>query len=456
VADPIEHVIVLTLENRSFDHILGNVQSVKPTIDGVIAVGGPRTNEYAGQSFAQTQGAQRTLVDDPIHEHPDVMIQLMSDASGQPNAGFVRDYAEAYPKLDPAERGEVMKFHALDTLPALHALARHFTVCDRWFSSVPGPTWANRLFAMSGTSLGRVKMANGIMNLNLHWYEQATVFDRLNEREKSWKVYFGDAPLSLLLVHQWEAENAVRHRPMTEFYRDALGRPEKFPAFSWVEPAYFQPGANDDHPPHDVLEGELLVASVYNALRANEPLWNTSLLVVLFDEHGGFYDHVSPPATVAPDHHQEEYTFDRLGVRVPVILASPWLPNDVLHDTFDHTSLLKYLTDKWNLGPLGERTAQAKSFAHAILSQRRTDAPVTVPTPRPSAVIRPSSPAALTDHQTALVALSHVLESMAEEDAHIVAARSRQLLSGPQSQIDAAVDRFEAFLAAPTKATESH
>ena len=446
MADPIEHIIVLTLENRSFDHMVGCLQSVNAKIDGVMAAGGPRTNEYEGQSLRQTDGAQRTVLNDPIHEHPDVMVQIAPDASGNPNGGFVRDYVEAYPKMNPADRGEVMKFHGLDTLPALHMIARHFTVCDRWFSSVPGPTWTNRLFAMSGTSLGRVKMADGIMNLNIHWYNQATIFDRLNERKKSWKVYFDDGALSFLLVHQWEPENALRHRPMVEFYKDVAGEPDKFPAFSWIEPAYFQPGANDDHPPHDILEGEALIAHVYNALRANEPLWKTSLLVVLFDEHGGFYDHVSPPAAIPPDHHQDEYTFDRLGVRVPVILVSPWFPADVLHETFDHTSLLKYLIEKWSLGPLGQRTAQAKTFASAILPQARTNTPSSLPAPQPSAHVQPSPPEKLSDHQTALIALSHVLESMAEEDTNVVAARSRQVLSGPQSQIDAAVDRLQAFL----------
>jgi phospholipase C len=267
-----------------------------------------------------------------------------------------------------------------------------------------------------------------------------------NERKKSWKVYFADGALSFLLVHQWEPENALRHRPMVEFYKDVAGEPDKFSAFSWIEPAYFQPGANDDHSPRDILEGEALIAHVYNALRANEPLWKTCLLVVLFDEHGGFYAHVSPPAAIPPDHHQDEYTFDRLGVRVSVILVSPWFPADVLHQTFDHTSLLKYLTEKWSLGPLGQRTAQAKTFASAILSQARTNTPSSLPFPQLSAHVQPSPPEKLSDHQTALIALSHVLESMAEEDTNVVAARSRQVLSGPQSQIDAAVDRLQAFL----------
>lgn len=97
-----------------------------------------------------------------------------------------------------------MQYHADGTLPAFHTLAASFTICDHWHASVPGPTWPNRLFVMSGTSLGRVKMPNGIMSLNLHWYDQPTVFDRLNEKKKDWKVYFGDTPLSFLLVHQWE------------------------------------------------------------------------------------------------------------------------------------------------------------------------------------------------------------------------------------------------------------
>lgn len=167
-------------------------------------------------------------------------------------------------------RAEIMKYHALGALPALHALAQQFTVCDRWFSSVPGQTWTNRLFLMSGTARGQVDMPGGLMDLNLHWYDQTTIFDRLNERKKSWAVYHGDTPLSLLLTHQWEPANAARYRPMRHFFTDVAGPQDKFPEFVFIEPAYLDPGANDDHPSHDVLAGEALIASVYNALRANE------------------------------------------------------------------------------------------------------------------------------------------------------------------------------------------
>jgi hypothetical protein len=125
-------------------------------------------------------------------------------------------------------------------------------------------------------------------------------------------------------------------------------------------------GQNDDHPPHDIMRAEKLIADVYNSIRANDPLWKSTLLIVFYDEHGGFYDHVEPPAAVPPDDHHEEYTFDQLGVRVPAILISPWVSRCVEPTQFDHTSVLRYLTDKWDLGPLGRRTAVANSIGVAI------------------------------------------------------------------------------------------
>jgi phospholipase C len=299
---------------------------------------------------------------------------------------------------------------------------------------------------MSGTSLGRVKMPNGIMNLNLHWYDQPTVFDRLNERRKEWKVYFGDTPLSLLLVHQWEPENAVRHQHMTDFYKDAAGDPKDFPAFAFIEPAYLSPGANDAHPPHDIVDVDVLVARVYNAVRANDDLWKSSLLVVLFDEHGGFYDPVPPPAAVPPDHHAEEYSFTQYGVRVPAILVSPYVGSGFYSELLDHTSVLKYLQEKWQLGDLGARTASAKSIASALLAKPASAGPASLQPVRPAGPPQVAL-TTLSDHQSALVALSQHLEAMTGEDANVIAARSRQVLSGPQSQIDVAVDRVEAFIA---------
>ena len=151
--------------------------------------------------------------------------------------------------------------------------------------------------------------------------------------------------------------------------------PVDFPAFAFIEPSYLSPGANDAHPPHDIVDADVLVARVYNAIRANEELWASSLLVILFDEHGGLYDPESPPTTIAPDHHMEEYSFTRYGVRVPALLVSPYAGNGFYSEILDHTSLLKYLQEKWGLGDLGARTASAKSLAAALQAKSPTGAP---------------------------------------------------------------------------------
>jgi phospholipase C len=441
--DLIKHVIVLMLENRSFDHILAGCPKIKQKHNPI------GTNEFNGTAFQQGPGAARKVPNDPIHETKDVLVQLQPNGTVPENGGFVIDYAQNYPKLtDPSE---VMKYHDFQALPAIHTLAESFTVCDSWHSSVPGPTWVNRLFVLSGTSLGRVKMPHGIMNLNLHWYDQPTLFDRLNEKHLDWRVYFGDTPLSFLLVHQWSPENAARHHHITAFYQDAAGDPDEFPPFAFIEPAYMEPGANDAHPPHDIVESDMLVANVYNAIRANDALWSSTLLVVLFDEHGGFYDHVPPPPAVPPDHHDEEYSFDRYGVRVPALLVSPYVANGLFSDLLDHTSLLKYLQEKWGLGDLGARTADpsTNTFKAALQTEMppRSDAPSRIASSTISAGPAIASLGALNDHQSAIVAMSQTLESMTDEDPNIVAARSRHVLTGPQSQIDAAVDRVDSFLA---------
>jgi phospholipase C len=447
--DPIRHVIVLMLENRSFDQMLGSLQSEFPEIDGIPPGQPSRTNRADKVTYSQAPGAAYVAPADPNHDYPHVVMQISKD-----NSGFVQDYANVFPQSSKDERAEVMKYHAPGALPALHALARNFTVCDRWFASLPGPTWPNRLFAHSGTSLGRVTMPEGVMNANLHWYDQTTLYDRLNEKSIPWKIYFGDIPQSWVLVNQLAPRNMINYHHMQRFYEHAAGPEMEFPAYAFIEPTYNPPGANDDHPSHNVLEGERLIAEVYNAVRANDALWMSCLLVVVFDEHGGYYDHVPPPPAVPPDHHQEEFTFDRLGVRVPAILVSPYAARRVVKTQFDHTSLLRYLVEKWGLQSLGARVADpgtnsigAALVGTTLLNAGRTDAPasLTVPTMAPQTAL-PAQATALSGHQSALFALSHSVESMTDVDANEVAARSRHVLTGPQSMIDVAMDRVEDFL----------
>lgn len=365
--DPIKHVVLLMLENHSFDEMLGCFQRTYPDLDGVDPEAAPRTNpDLSGKPVAQTRKAAYSMPLDPKHEHENVAKQI---AGG--NAGFVQDFATAYPASTAKDHSMLMGYYEQGFLPALHALAENFTICDRWFSALPGPTWPNRFFALSGTSSGRVLMPEGFAQPNLDSIKdqtQDTIFDRLQEKGKSWKIYYYDFPSSLIFANQRKPENLSHYFDINQFFnKDTIaGNEADFPDFAFIEPKYFGIDQNDDHPPHNVMKAEKLVADVYNAIRSNTALWESTLLVVVFDEHGGFYDHVVPPPAVPPDSKQYEYDFRQYGVRVPALLVSPWIDRGVDHTVYDHTSVLKYLIDKWGLGPLGERTANANSIQNAI------------------------------------------------------------------------------------------
>jgi phospholipase C len=363
--DPIKHVVLLMMENHSFDQMLGCLQGIYPELEGVdIDATDPRFNlDTAGNKVFQIPTDEQQVPLDPKHENRFVLDQI---ANG--NSGFITDFEKNVPASTADDRQFVMGYYLLDRLPALHELAGNFTVCDHWFSSLPGPTWPNRFFALSGTSCGRVLMPEGPLHLRpeeVFVQDQFTIFDRLREAGKPWRIYYYDFPSSLLLNRQRLPENLTGYWLIKNFFTDA--RDEKsFPSFVFIEPKYFGADQNDDHPPHNIFKAEKLIADVYNAIRSNPDLWESTLLVVAYDEHGGFYDHVEPPAAVPPDDHREQWTFDRLGVRVPAILVSPWVRAGVEKTVFDHTSLLKYLTDKWDLGPLGRRTENANSIAVAL------------------------------------------------------------------------------------------
>lgn len=364
-SDPIQHVVLLVMENHSFDQMLGGLQIENASVDGVDMGSDPyRFNpDLSGNKIYQIPQDEQQVPRDPKHETRFVVEQL---ANG--NSGFVSSYQRNVPGTTQQDRQYIMGYYAPGRLQALHELGRNFTICDRWFSSLPGPTWPNRFFALSGTSSGRVLMPEGIGHPRLREIfaqDQVTLFDRLTEAGQSWRIYFYDFPSSLLLTRQRRPEN-LRHYERIGAFFDAVRDAGTFPAFAFIEPKYFGADQNDDHPPHNVFKAEKLIADVYNAIRSNAALWASTLLVVVYDEHGGFYDHVEPPAAVPPDEHREEWTFDRLGVRVPALLISPWVGARVEKTVFDHTSLLRYLIDKWGLGPLGARTAQANSIAVAF------------------------------------------------------------------------------------------
>ena len=378
----IEHIIVLMLENRSFDHMLGFL---------------PNGGELTGREFNLVNPAdpnsERVFVNnqagyvskiDPLHDLPGVNTQLFGagDTSTDPAPmnGFVKSCLVAAGG-DVKMGKTIMDCFDPVKLPTLSALAQEFCLCDRWFSSVPGPTWPNRLFVHAATSDGIAT------NDVLHPYDMRTLYDNLAAQGLSWGVYFGDFPVSLALRRLWGHLDRFKR---FEAFRDEVTS-GTLPNYAFIEPRYFDFlawKANDDHPPHDVRFGEYLVADVYATLRASK-LWEKSLFIVLFDEHGGFYDRFSPPRPVPNPDNQDSQNppldFTRLGMRVPAVLVSPLIERGRVDSTgYEHASIPATVKKLFGLPAfLTARDAAATAFESVLsLSTPRTDTPMTLPVPR--------------------------------------------------------------------------
>jgi phospholipase C len=438
---PVQHVVVLMMENACFDRMLGCMAATRPGLEGVDPAA-PRTNpDGVGGSLAQRETTSRNIVRDPRHYLPNAMAQY----AGGTNQGFVTDFINTHPNSSAEQRSEVMAYYPRGFLPGLHTLADHFVICDHWFSSLPGPTWMNRLFAHSGTSLGQTDEPGAMFNSARHVYPERTLYDELTDNKISWRIYFGDVPQSIVMTHQ--LRHLRNYRRYAHFCDDVAKG--DLPAYCFIEPTYFGPHQNDQHPPHDIMRGDALIASVYNALRANAALFEKTLLIVLYDEHGGFFDHVVPPATVAPDAHTEHFAFDVLGFRVPAILTSPLLDPGINKAVFDHTSLLRMAANLWpGVQPLGARAAQANDPLQGLpwRATPRTDLP--------EAPVAPDIQAAwpmprLDGFKASLFGLAHHLESLIvhEPTRHGLMQRAHEGLGGAMDQAKLATDRFDAFCA---------
>lgn len=354
--DALRHIVVVMMENRSFDHLLGSLKAVNPLIDGI---DGSQSNpdstgkEIKAEPKAKYQGQ---LDPDPGHDFNEVDFQLYA---GDTRAGriatmqgFVRQYFEK--RHDVKSSRQVMHYFTRAKLPVITTLATEFCVFNRWFSSVPGPTLCNRAFAHYGTSFGHVGMQIFYPNVQFK-----SVYERLQAAGKTAKIYLYDLQSSSM-----EIVNLLQHQPQffgtfQQFLDDCVNG--TLPDYSFIEPNYTdhfsQTGAailaSDQHPDHHVLEGERFIASIYNALKATPALWRSSAMLVTYDEHGGIYDHVAPPPCT-PDGFVAQpgdtktgkpFLFDRLGVRVPAVLASPWIPRGTIDDrVFEHASIPNTVT----------------------------------------------------------------------------------------------------------------
>ncbi len=294
---------------------------------------------------------------DPGELFADINMQIYG-LHGRPGespptmSGFVDNFFRRDPP--PRDAREIMHCFTPEQVPILSALGRAFGVSDRWFASAPCQTWPNRLFAHTGSAGGRVD----------NWaipvpFFLPSIFRRLERHHHKWRVYFHDLPQTAAIADLW-TRIASNFRLFDEFVEDAhAGR---LPAYSFIEPRYYPSVTsgdppNDQHPPHNMVYGEQLIAATYNALRAGRA-WERTLLLITYDEHGGCYDHVAPPEAVPPGPpYPDGFCFDRFGPRVPAVLASPWIPvGSVVRPPqdgppFDHTSILATLHRVFNLGP---------------------------------------------------------------------------------------------------------
>ncbi len=367
--DKLQHIVVLMMENRSFDHMLGSLKAVNPAIDGVDvnAFSNPDSNGNAVKPQAQA-AFQAQLQPDPDHHFPAVDLQIFggNNAAGrQPNMqGFVKSYFNQ--QRDARHSQMIMYYFKQADLPVLSNLALEFAVFNRWFSSIPGPTICNRAFAHYGTSFGRV-------DLNPIYPPETikSVYTRLISAnpKKTAKVYYYDTTSSTM-----EVANLLQNQPeLFGTYGQFLADCSKgnLPNYSFIEPNYSdhesdsgEEVANDQHPDHNVQEGERFIATVYQAIKDNPALWESTALLVTYDEHGGIFDHVPPPGCPKDIFTADgnatgtgvPFQFDRLGVRVPSILISPWIPKGtIVNRVFDHASIPATVT-KFFLGDWSPRS----------------------------------------------------------------------------------------------------
>jgi len=392
--DNLKHVVVLMMENRSFDHMLGALHAEDSHIEGLT---GQETNLDTTNEPAKVQpqaAFQGQLDPDPDHHFPAVHKQLFFGTPGPPAVPSMQGFVQSYwdQQHDVAHSRKIMYYFAPDKLPVLHTLARNYALFNGWFSSIPGPTVCNRAFAHYGTSFGKV-------SLDIFYLMEPykSIYERLLAAGRTTKLYYFDPSSSTQ-----EVVNLLKNQP------EIFGTYEQFledckrgllPDYCFVEPNYSDhPGegggellASDQYPDHDVQEGEVFIAAVYNAIRQNPDLWKSTALLITYDEHGGIYDHVPPPGCIPDGFHADladtggvPFAFDRLGVRVPAILISPWIAkatvvpgteDPVKGRIFEHASIPNTITQHFigNYDNRSPREKAAQTFLDLLTDQMRPE-----------------------------------------------------------------------------------
>ncbi|MDA4128989.1 MAG: phosphoesterase [Thaumarchaeota archaeon] len=407
----IEHIFVVMLENRSFDHLLGFSQiqgtdpSGRPTkLEGL--TGRESNASPSGDAIAVSSPADFLMDYGPGHEFSDVKEQICgkggtySSPAPSPgqidpninNSGYVSNFSR-YNRKNPES---IMKCYSPTQLPVLTTLATEFAVCDHWFSSLPGPTWPNRFFIHAASSGGLDDSPSFSREFKSILYDgfkfdNGSIYDQFDNAKRDWMIYSGDEFPQALSIAGMRARLEKNFRPFNQFRHD-VSDPKFSKSYVFMEPDYHAftgkfRGGTSQHPNDDVTSGERLLKDIYESIRSS-PHWEESLLIITYDEHGGFYDHVVPPTAIppgdsvsSPGNNHNNFDFRQLGVRVPTLIISPLVAKGTIdHNTYDHTSVLATVEKLFNLGSLTKRDETAQTLNHLFkLQTPRTDAPMTLP-----------------------------------------------------------------------------
>jgi phospholipase C len=330
----IDHIVVLCMENRSFDHYLGALRLAEGrAVDGLT---GTEVNPAPDGTPVGVFKLDDFTPEDPSHDWDACHDQW----NGGANDGFVKAH-------EGDSQAQVMGYHLREQLPVIYALADGGALCDRWFCSLLGPTWPNRYFLHGGTSSGIKANVPNVGSFR-------SIFSALKEKGASVKNYYHDLPWCSGAYFKTDDLDTIEH-----FLDDAAAG--TLPNFSIIDPHFFGEGANDDHPEHDARLGQALLGTVFAAL-AQSPQWSRSLFILTYDEHGGFHDHVAPPT--AEDDRED---FRQLGFRVPSIVAGPHVRKGcVISTTFEHSSIVATACKRWGIAPLTTRVAAAADLSSCL------------------------------------------------------------------------------------------
>lgn len=338
-ASGIEHIVVVTMENRSFDHFLGWLPNANTW-----------TSQQPGLTFTDAAGhtypPQNLGSDYTGCGHP-----VPNNSYGTPNlTAYDNGKMDGFLRVPGSDTYSIGYYNAGDT-PFLAAFAQAYTTCDHWFAPILAETFPNRMFLWSAQT---DRLTNSLSLASL-----PTIFDRLSAKNVSHRYYFGNIPFLAL----WGLRYVLSSSPFSDFLQHAASG--NLPAVSFVDPKFTELDdglGNDDHPHSDIRNGDAFLSQVFHAV-ATGPNWSSTVLIVTFDEWGGFFDHVAPPLAV-PANGLDTHLIEGkvlLGFRVPAIIASPFTKatNRIDSTVYDHTSILKLIEWRWGLAPLTPRDASA-------------------------------------------------------------------------------------------------